>query len=267
LHSIYQREKFKIANSFNRAAQSYDQAAELQYGIGDKLLNLLNDTVIDPKIIVDLGGGTGYFAKRLLKRYPDAKIILADLADDMLSVAQQQLVLLPIELINADFDQLPLANNSVDVIFANMSLQWSLNFKKTLRVLQDILKPNGHIIFSLPIAGTLRELHTSLQQLDRNADVNAFYTADEIIEQVKMANFHVNYQYNECIKLFYNDIAQLTQQLKATGANHIKFKLASFFPGKQHMMKLAMAYEKYRNRQRLLPASYHIHYLCATKHG
>jgi len=139
---VYQREKIKIANSFNRAAQSYDQAAELQYGIGDKLLKLLKDVVINPKVIVDLGGGTGYLAKRLLKRYPDARVILADLADDMLSVAQQQLVSLPIELINADFDQLPLAKQTLSLMG---KLKQAHRPGLTLIVLMNL--PHYHLIY------------------------------------------------------------------------------------------------------------------------
>ena len=50
--------KKEIAQSFNQAAQTYDNAAYLQHEVADRLIERLEYISIKPKLILDLGTGT-----------------------------------------------------------------------------------------------------------------------------------------------------------------------------------------------------------------
>src|SRR5690554_3663028 len=86
-------DKRLIAESFSRAAVTYDQAAALQRTVGS---NLLERVPADsaPVDIIDLGCGTGYFSRALAARFQQPVIGL-DLAEGMLRHARQLSPALP----------------------------------------------------------------------------------------------------------------------------------------------------------------------------
>ena len=74
-------DKRRIADSFGRAAETYDQAAAFQRTVGGNLLARL-PVDFHPADTTDLGCGTGYFTRALRQRYgqPVLGIDLADTA-------------------------------------------------------------------------------------------------------------------------------------------------------------------------------------------
>ena len=62
-----QRSKLAVAESFSKAAKSYDSAAQLQRDIGSELFNLLPRN-LTPRCVVDIGSGTGFFTELLQQR-------------------------------------------------------------------------------------------------------------------------------------------------------------------------------------------------------
>ena len=55
----------QVKRSFSSASDSYDEHAVLQREIGDRLIGHLNFTKLEPKRILDIGCGTGYFTRLL----------------------------------------------------------------------------------------------------------------------------------------------------------------------------------------------------------
>lgn len=86
-----------IAESFNRGAPDYDGLRRTLipcfddfYGTAAALLDLLDRPAGRPLRILDLGAGTGLLASLVRKRFPDAELVLLDVAEDMLKVARQR---------------------------------------------------------------------------------------------------------------------------------------------------------------------------------
>jgi malonyl-CoA O-methyltransferase len=77
-----------VRRAFDDAAQHYDAHAALQREVADRLLGRLDYTKIAPSRVLDLGAGTGYCTGQLERRYPKARIILADVAPAMLATAR-----------------------------------------------------------------------------------------------------------------------------------------------------------------------------------
>lgn len=67
-------DKRRVRNAFERAAAHYDQAAVLQREVCDRMLSRLDYIKYVPDVILDAGSGTGYGTRKLLTRYPAARI-------------------------------------------------------------------------------------------------------------------------------------------------------------------------------------------------
>ena len=129
----YRIDKQQARRAFDAAAATYDEAAELQYEIGDRMMERLDFIRLQPQRILDLGAGTGKFSAALLKRYRKAEIVAVDLAQAMLARAQTRGGWLRRPLcVCADADQLPFADDSFEFIFSNLMLQWSVDLEHTL---------------------------------------------------------------------------------------------------------------------------------------
>lgn len=83
-----------VQDSFNRAAPTYDALRRTLipcfddfYGTAVDLLALAPD---EPRRILDLGAGTGLLSAFVRARFPQARITLLDLADDMLAMARRR---------------------------------------------------------------------------------------------------------------------------------------------------------------------------------
>ena len=70
-----------IAQSFGARAASYDEHADLQRAVAERLARLLPQLAA-PRVL-ELGCGTGLFSRHLLARYPDGTFLFTDLAPSM----------------------------------------------------------------------------------------------------------------------------------------------------------------------------------------
>jgi malonyl-CoA O-methyltransferase len=199
-------DKMILARRFSQAARQYDENAVLSKEIGQRLLDRLEDIKLKPKLILDLGSGTGFFSAQLRERFPKAKIIAIDIAEGMLQharehaqkiakISQEEILKAKrhkkarsvfavsdgelsttdektkknnhvIHQVCADAENLVLANQSVDLIFSNCALHWCFDVPKLFSELRRVLKPKGALYFSSFGPDTLIELRQCYQLLD-----------------------------------------------------------------------------------------------------
>lgn len=150
-HKEAKSQKFynNIKNSFNKAAHNYDTNAVLQNEVGQRLIDRLDFFTLNPGIILDLGMGTGLTTKKLAQKYADSQIIGLDIAENMLQVAKSNNLATSTNttLLQSDINNLPFANNSVDLIFSNFTLQWCENITNLFNECYRILKVDGLLFF------------------------------------------------------------------------------------------------------------------------
>lgn len=249
-------EKQKIKDCFNKAAATYDQAALLQHEVGKKLLTQLA-TLPKPNYILDVGAGTGYCTHLLAQQYPQAQIIGLDFAAKMIETAQVKAKTNE-HYLCADFDNLPLMAETMDLVYTNFSLQWSLDLTQTLSAIKAVLKDQGYLIFSTLGSKTLYELRTLSESIDQQQHANEFLTA-AIIKQHLSQQFNILELKQETKVLYFDDIFQLMHNLKEVGANHVFNKAQNGLAQKQYFQELQQGYERYRT-QNQLPATYEIIY-------
>lgn len=106
-------------------------------------------------IICDLGGGTGGDAVYFLVQ--DHQVILLDISDHALNVAQKLAKVnkvtgkLQVRQVDFGYQNLPLNENSVDVVYSRISLNY-FPFEQTVKIFKNIfsiLKPGGSAYITL----------------------------------------------------------------------------------------------------------------------
>lgn len=249
-------DKRQVAASFSRAAESYDSVAALQRTVGQQLLAQL-PAAINPVRWLDLGCGTGYFSRALGERFPASQGLALDIAEGMLQHAR------PLggaqQFVAGDAEQLPLRDESCDLLFSSLALQWCANFQIVLSEAARVLRPGGVLAFSSLCVGTLQELRDSWQAVDGFVHVNRFRRFEDyqrLCDGSKLALLSLQV---EPETLHYPDVRSLTHELKALGAHNLNPGRPGGLTGRARMLALLNAYEQFRQPQGL-PATYQVVY-------
>lgn len=263
----YRPEKHNVARSFAAAAAAYDDVAVLQRQTADELLDRLSLVTIQPARILDLGTGTGRNLAPLQQRYPQAQLVAMDIASTMLQKAQQRFRKdqglkrwLPgtagLDTIVGDAEKIPLLNDSVDLIFANLSLQWC-DPKIAFREIQRVLKPGGLLVYTSLGPDTLTELRQAWAQVDNYPHVNVFYDMLDVGDAMTASGLQDCVLDVEPYTLTYPDAMTMMRDLKILGAHNVNQGRRPGLTGKQAMKNVIAAYEQFRHND-LIPASYEV---------
>ncbi len=259
-------DKKKVAQSFSRAAATYDSVAQLQRDIGTELLAQLPSDfpahTSAQKVILDLGSGTGFFTRQLAQQYGEAQVVGLDIAQGMLHYAAAQSA--GISWLCADAEVLPLADNSVDLIFSSLAIQWCNDLPQLLSELARVLKPGGQLHIATLGPNTLHELKSAWQQVDNYVHVNRFQSAQNLTAATESANLFVAQLKQENRSLYYERLSDLTRELKALGAHNVNAGKPEGLTGRARLLAFKNAYEVFRGAQGL-PATYDVIYLTANK--
>lgn len=263
-----QSEKNRIQKHFDAKAICYESSAVLQRNVCDELLQRLDLTSIKPTVVLDVGCGTGWGTQGLLKKYKKAKILSLDISPEMLKQTKSKGGWLrKPKLICADAEDIPLEDESVDLIFSSLMLQWC-DYKKVFAEFKRILKPDGLLMFSTFGPDTLKELKKSWAQVDDNAHVNEFTDMHDLGDELIHAGLAEPVMDMDVLTLTYNDVISVMKDLKAIGANTIlknQKKVAEqglVTPAK--LKRVIAHYEQFRN-EGVVPASYEVVYGHAWK--
>ncbi len=243
----------RIARAFSRAAASYDQAATLQRQVAERLLQGLPASVTGP--ILDLGAGTGVYAQTLGQRYPEAPLLLLDLAPGMLQFARQRLGARAVYL-QGDAEQLPLADQSLELVFSSLAIQWCREFSRVLAELKRVLRPGGHALLATLAAGSMPELARAWQAVDAEPHHNRYPAAEQQRAQAEASGLQLIDWQVAPVRLFYPDLRALTAELKSLGVNTVLGRPRPHL-NRRALARLTAAYEQMRTPAGL-PLSYQV---------
>jgi len=263
--NIHHLDKNLYRHSFDRAASRYDKAAVLQKEVGKRLLERLDYVRLTPQCVLDLGAGTGLCTGPLSRRYHNAQVIALDIAPAMLRQARTKQPWLERtffgrqRFVCGDADYLPLKDDSVDLIFSNLTLQWCTDLDRTFAECRRVLKPNGLLMFTSLGPDTLKELRQSWQRVDSTVHVHTFIDMHDVGDALLRARLADPVMDMETITLTYQDVHTLMRDLKTLGAHNASPERTRSLTGKSRFLAMFAAYEQYRVNG-LLPATYEVVY-------
>jgi len=250
----------QVKHAFGRAAEHYEAHAVLQREVESRLLERLELLQSPPQRILDVGCGTGHGTRLLDECYPQAHSIGLDFALPMLRQASTQTEKLEdFHWINADAGSLPLVNDSIDLLFCNLCLQWCENLPQVFHEFRRVMRPGGLLLISTFGPNTLHELQTAWAGIDTKPHVNHFPFMSDIGNCLLSAGFREPVLDKEKIILTYSELRTLLGELKAIGATNANKQRSRTLTGKKRFKDLSFAYEIFRIKDRL-PATYEVIY-------
>jgi len=257
-----------IRRSFGRAADSYQDAADLQREVEDWLLEslmYLDDTV--PATVVDLGSGPGHASAQMRRRWPKARIVAVDLALPMLQRLDPRAggglagglgLRRGIDRVCGDAAALPLADGSVDVLFSNLCLQWVEDLQAAFAGFRRVLKPGGLLLLSTFGHDTLHELRAAFAEADEAPHVSPFTTIANFGDALMHAGFRDPVIDRDMLVRGYDDLPALMRELRALGATNALARRRRTLTGRARFARAAAAYEPLRMDDGRLPASWEV---------
>ncbi|MDO4706383.1 MAG: methyltransferase domain-containing protein [Comamonadaceae bacterium] len=263
-----------IRAAFDRAAASYDAAAQVQRQAVQGLLAQLQSyvqTTAGPVAgpVLDAGSGTGY-ALPLLDAYltahasPSAPHLLAlDAAPAMCQRSQQVLAggTQRGASICADLHALPLAAGSVGLYWSSLAWQWCHAPTVAAQALR-VLRPGGVLAVATLGPGTLGELAQAFAAVDAHRHVLRFENEASLRAALTTAGWVDVRVQRATLTAHYPNVRAVLHALKAVGANRVGPGARTTPLGRAGWARLEQAYERLRTAQGL-PLSYQVIYLLA----
>jgi SAM-dependent methyltransferase len=142
----------------NNAAENYQKYFVPVIG-GPIALDLVNEAGLRPgERVLDVGCGTGTIARLAAERVgPNGRVSALDVNAAMLSVARSLPSANPIKWYETAAESVPLPDNSFDVVFCGISLQFFADKTAALREMRRVLKPGGRAYISTPMPNAFLE--------------------------------------------------------------------------------------------------------------
>jgi malonyl-CoA O-methyltransferase len=159
-----------VRRRFDRAADSFG-AADFVHGVTrEGLLTRLQPLRINAQAVLDLGAATGAATALLRKRFRGAHIVSLDLSYNMLAQRKRRrLWFSRTSSVQADAAHLPFADQSFDVVFANLLLPWANDPAAVLAEVSRVLRKDGVLAFASLGPDSLRQLSRAWGQVDNPA--------------------------------------------------------------------------------------------------
>ena len=220
-----------VRRRFDRAVETYADAAVVQREVGNRLLERFDVMRIAPTHVLDVGCGPGTHTAALSARFPEATVTAVDHAPAMVKRAAPAATGLiarwsglakrpRIRGLVSDMGALPLPREYADVLWSNFALQWANDLPALFGEWNRVLKIGGVIMFTAPGPDTLIELRRALTQAgeDANSRVQRFNDLHDIGDMLIHTGFADPVMDMEVITLEYATAAALWRDLKAQGA-------------------------------------------------
>ena len=255
--SKYLLDKHQVAQSFGRAAATYDSAAQIQKWSGEQLIGGLIRHK-SPKSIVDLGCGTGWHSCLLKQQFPEALVTGVDFSSEMLEYASAHQVVSGINWLCSDAEDLALEDSSQELVFSNFALQWCNDPSPSLVEIFRLLKGEGQFHFAVPGPKTLWELREVWSTIDKDVHINRFTSLSQWQKALEEAGFsHIELKSTAKIEN-HASVKDLLMNLKTVGATNHNSGKTKYLTGKNHIKRLYDGYQTFQTAQGTYPVTWDI---------
>lgn len=233
-----------VARQFNKAAKDYHQHASIQRSTANRLLSLGPP---DVNQLLDVGCGPASTTADLLLRANH--YLGVDIAPAMLSKAAADYPALT--WLNGEWEALPVADNSVDWLFANLSMQWVDDLQKAMSEAYRVVKPGGFVTVNTVVEGTFSSFIKSWNAVDDLQHTHSFKSAEMVRREVGSVNWSDSELVAEEHTQYFANVRELIGSIKGVGANYVRRADNAGLMTRNRLQQLENAFENHRTLQGL----------------
>ena len=231
-----------VRRRFDRAADNFENFDFVHSVTRDGLLARLEPMVVDAKTVVDLGCATGAACRPLAKRFRGAQVVALDLSANMLQQASsKQSWFSKVSLLHADANAIPLADQSVDVVFSNQLLPWVDDAAAVFSEVSRVLRENGLFLFSGLGPDSFSMLRRAWQSSDAGPHVHLFPDMHDLGDAAIRAGLRDPVLDVDRLSVTYPDAAGLFRDLTGSGARNCLADRALSLTGKDRFAAMTSA--------------------------
>ncbi|PWF47879.1 methyltransferase domain-containing protein [Massilia glaciei] len=263
----------RVRRLFSRP-HKIDPSNFLRREIAGRMHERLGVVKIMPRRVLDAGCGAGADLALLQKDFPAAQIIGLDAAPAMVEAAQapasalrslNQMLskLLPskagIDLLCGDFGELPLARDSIDLVWSNLALHWHPQPDRVFAEWRRVLRTDGLLMFSNFGPDSLREVRTAFGALDAAPHALPFVDMHDFGDQLVEAGFSTPVMDMEVITVTYDTLPALLADVRALGGQPLATRRRGLV-GRAAWQRVLDAFERQRRPDGKLGLTFEVIY-------
>jgi malonyl-CoA O-methyltransferase len=213
--------KRKIASKFSTSVDFYENHADLQKQMADRLIASLEPwkAIIPEGPIIELGCGTGFVTEGLLELYPSREIECIDIAPGMISYCQQKFK----DNDNVRF-QVKDADETIPdypkyaLTVSGFTPHWFKDPAITLGKWLEATKPGGLLLASFPGSESFPRWQKYCQELGIPYTGNSLPDVEEMVVKMSLGPAQVDY-YEDTISQSFDSVQDFFRYLKKIGAD------------------------------------------------
>jgi malonyl-CoA O-methyltransferase len=213
-------ERARIARGFGAAAGYYETHAAVQRSAADRILRTLAELDGLPGgAVLEIGCGTGFISRELVRHFPDRMVELTDLSEGMLEACRASLpdsVRERVRMRLADGEHWN--DREYAVIVAGLVAQWFSDPLRGLERLADSLSPSGVLVASLLVAGSFSEWRSACEDAGVPFSGRRLPQADRLLAGISRAGFEVS-SFEEELRETHESPLAFFRHLRSLGAD------------------------------------------------
>lgn len=244
----------QVRRAFGRAAAGYDAASPIQREIESRLLESLDHWTMRhadaaPAVVVDVGCGPARAAQALRTRWPKSRVLAIDAALPMLHAAEantrgQFLRQREIGRIGGDLRMLPLATDSVDLLFCNLALQWIEDLPTAFAEFRRVMRPGGLLLATTFGSQTLIDLREAFEAADAVPHVSPFTAIAPFGDALVAAGFREPVLDRDVFIEYKPAFADILKDLRSMGATNALHARRHSLSGRARFSKAEAAHPR-----------------------
>jgi malonyl-CoA O-methyltransferase len=189
--------------------------------------------VIKPDFILDLGCATGTGSKQLAKHFRGSRVISLDVSSGMLQQAKgKRRLFAKSSAVQGDAYRIPLQDQSIDIVFANMLLPWIADLPACLAEIGRVLRKDGLFAFATFGPDSLSEVRESWHSIDEDWHVNAYPDMHDIGDALVRAGLRDPVLDVDHLSVTYRNTDALYHDLTSVGGRNCLYGRRRTFTGK-----------------------------------
>ncbi|MCP5092335.1 MAG: methyltransferase domain-containing protein [Gammaproteobacteria bacterium] len=236
-----------LRQRFERAARSFDTADFVHAVTREGLMTRLDPVAIEANVILDLGSATGSADNTLRSRFRPEHIIALDISRNMLRQSihkrswLRRFSFCRSSHVQADASCLPLADQSIDLVFCNLLLPFIDNPGMVFNEVARVLTKGGVFAFATLGPDSLAEISRAWNTVDDYSHVNVFPDMHDIGDALVQSGLRDPVLDVDRLTIQYDDPAKLFADLANVGGRNALQHRNRSMVGKKRFEKMLAA--------------------------